>query len=391
MSKLPFNVWLLTLILSFSMSASAMMVIVGGILGSQLAPSPQFSTLPVALMILGVAIGVIPVTKTMGKIGRKPVFIGVAILSSSSALLAAYSAQITNFYIFLVSSFMLGLAISGFQQIRFAAMESVSEELKPKAASTVLLGGLGAAIIGPELVTIGKDWFAEEFVGTFVLMSILGFFCALMFTKFSETNVPVVKHSTTQVPVGDVLVNPSFIIAVSVSVVGYALMSFIMTATPVHMHVIEMHSLEHTKWVIQSHIVAMYLPSLVSGWFIAKLGVNKVITLGLLCYVFTIISALAGSDFLNYWVALVMLGIGWNFLFLSGTVLLPTTHSEAQKFRIQGINEFSVFGAQAAAALGAGAILYVLGWRGLLATSLAIIGIQILLLVWQNIRSTNPS
>ena len=129
MSKLPFNVWLLTLILSFSMSASAMMVIVGGILGSQLAPSPQFSTLPVALMILGVAIGVIPVTKTMGKIGRKPVFIGVAILSSSSALLAAYSAQITNFYIFFSEK---GLIKTDIPEIKNVLLKGLQKSAKRK-------------------------------------------------------------------------------------------------------------------------------------------------------------------------------------------------------------------------------------------------------------------
>ena len=120
MSKLPVNVWLLTLILSLAMSASAMMVIVGGILGSQLAPAAQFSTLPVALMILGVASGVVPVTRFMGNLGRKPIFIGVALLSSVSALLTAYSAYSSNFYLFLVGAFMLGLSIAGFQQIRFA-------------------------------------------------------------------------------------------------------------------------------------------------------------------------------------------------------------------------------------------------------------------------------
>lgn len=391
MSKLPINVWLLTLILSLAMSAGAMMVIVGGVLGAQLAPSPQFSTLPIALMILGTACGVVPITRLMGNVGRKPVFIGVALLSTSSALLAAYSAYITNFYVFLVGSFMLGVAVSGFQQIRFAAMESVSVDLMPKAASTVLLGGLGAAVIGPELVTLGKDWFEQDFVGTFVLMSILGIFCALLFSQFTETHVPVFEKIKTKVPVSDVLVKPLFIIAVSVSVVGYALMSFIMTATPVHMHIAEHHSLEHTKWVIQSHVIAMYLPSLISGWLIARLGVNKVIVLGLCCYLVMIVAALAGSSFLNYWVALVMLGIGWNFLFLGGTVLLPKTYAEPQKFKVQGINEFSVFTAQAMAALGAGAMLYALGWRGLMYTSLSIIGVQFLLLIWQAYRIKQSS
>ena len=389
MLALPRNVWLLTLILSLAMSSGAMMVMVGGVLGAQLASDPKWSTLPVAMMIIGTACGVVPVTRLMGRLGRKPVFIGVSLLITTGFLLAAYATSIANFIVFLSAAFIIGLSVSGFQQIRFAAMESVATEHMAKAASTVLLGGLVAAILGPELVTQGQDLLNIPFVGTFLLMACLGLLCTMLFMFFKETHIFEATTVKTKVDIGDVVTKPIFIVAVSSSAVGFALMSFIMTATPVHMHVTEHFSLDHTKWVIQSHILAMYLPSLVSGWIISRLGANRVIMLGLCLYLITIAVAFAGNQLSNYWLALILLGVGWNFLFLGGTVLLPTTHTVEQKFKVQSVNEFMVFGIQAIASLSAGAMLFLLGWQGLLFTSLAIILAHMSLLVWQSIRIRN--
>ncbi|MBU2878666.1 MFS transporter [Aliiglaciecola lipolytica] len=383
MFSLPRNVWILTFILALAMSAGAMMVMVGGLVGANLAPSVGLSTLPVAMMIIGTAFGVIPVTRCMGKLGRKPVFLAVAGLACCASLLAALSIYIAHFILFLVATFLLGIAISGFQQIRFAAMESVTFERAPKAASTVLLGGLAAAIIGPELATIGNQLLATPFVGSFVLMAVLCLICIGLFGLFKETHTPLQHTGKQKVVIRDVLSKPSFIIAVSASVIGYALMSFIMTATPVHMHINTLYSLEQAKWVIQSHILAMYIPSIFSGLLIAKLGVYRVIVAGLIIYLLTIAVGSIDSQLINYWVALILLGIGWNFLFLGGTVLLPQTHTIEQKFQVQSINEFAVFSAQGMAALGAGALLFALGWKGLMLTSFMIICCHLILLSWQ--------
>lgn len=385
--RLPRNVWLLTLILSLAMSVGAMMVLVGGLLGADLAPGSELSTLPVALLIIGTACGIVPVTRMMAKYGRKPVFVGIAVLAMLASLVAAATSYSGSFIGFLGAAFMLGVAVAGFQQIRFAAMESVPVSLAPKAASTVLLGGLVAAIIGPELVTLGAPMFEQAFTGPFILMAVICLICALLFTRISQQRDHCeTSHEMEISSLREVVRHPRFVVAVSSSVVGYALMSFIMTATPVHMHVMEHHSLEHTKWVIQSHIIAMFLPSLVSGWLISKLGVKNIIASGIAIYLLTIFMALSGYELLNYWVALVLLGVGWNFLFLGGTVLLGQTHSAEQRYKVQGLHDFLVFTAQAIASLGAGAMLYTFGWQGLLYCSLAIIVCQVLVLLWQSIR-----
>jgi MFS family permease len=332
------------------------------------------------MSIVGTACGVLPVTRLMQGLGRKPIFIGASLIGAVVTMAAALCIQQRHFYGLVLCAFLLGGVMSAVQQIRFAAMESVSPDLMPKATSTVLLGGLVAAILGPELVTLGQFVSSQDFVGAFYLMSVLLVICSLLFTQINNTHVAAKPTVAAGRTLKEIARQPVFILAVSASVVGYALMSFIMTATPVHMHVVEGHTLQQTKWVIQSHIFAMFFPSIFSGSLISKLGVHKVIYLGLCAYVATIIVALTGSDLVHYWVPLVLLGIGWNFLFLGGTVLLAKSYHPDERFRVQGINEILVFGCQATAALSAGLMLELIQWQGLLLCSFLIIGLQVVLM-----------
>jgi MFS family permease len=183
-------------------------------------------------------------------------------------------------------------------------------------------------------------------------------------------------------PLAEIVRNPTLVMAVVAAVGGYGLMSFIMTATPVHMHVHEGHSLAQTKFVIQSHILAMFLPSFFSGWLISRWGAARVIGAGLVAYTTTLVMALTGGAVLNYWSALVLLGVGWNFLFVSGTTLLPATYAPAERFKVQGLNELLVFGFQATAALSAGAVLHWLGWQNLLLACIPLILLLSMTLVW---------
>ena len=383
MRAMPANVWLLTLLQALVMCVGTMMVLSGGVIGAQLSPSSALATLPLASMIVGIACAVLPLTRLMQRFGRKPVFSALAISSSLACLFAAWSIEKHNFLTFCLSALLLGMSSAGFQQIRFAAMESVAAELMPKAASTVLLGGLLAAFVGPELVTLGNALVSSEFVGGFYLMAAILLLVSWLFTRTRNTHVAQNQQSDSGRPLRMIAAQPSFILAVCASVVGYALMSFIMTATPLHMHVIEHHSLQHTKWVIQSHVFAMFFPSLFSGWLISKLGVNRVILLGTGAYLLTISAGLSGSGLVNYWTALVLLGIGWNFLFVGGTVLLAQSYQVQEKFRVQGLNEFLVFGFQALAALSAGVLLTGMGWRGLLLLSLVILALLLLVIAFQ--------
>lgn len=373
MKQVPLNVWLLTIAQALIMSVGSVVVFVGGIVGSSLAPVKTLSTLPIASMVIGTATFTVFVTMLMKKIGRKKSFLIIIIYSILISLLAAYAIQIKSFNLFCISAFLFGVTTSCVMQFRFAAMESVPENLIPKAASHVLLGGIVAAFIGPETALWGRDLFKDEFTGSFVLLAglfFLGFITLLFFKNPVFKEELLIEKSRS---IKEISKQYVFWVAILSASIGYAVMAFIMTATPVSMHVMDGHSLQDTKWVIQSHILAMYVPSIIAGWIIEKLGVTKMMVTGLLANLLCIAIAFTGHSFINYWISLILLGVGWNFLFIGGTTLLPKVYRPAERFKVQAVNDFVVFGAQAFASLSAGWIVFALGWELMLLINLPFI------------------
>ncbi|WP_394391857.1 MFS transporter [Shewanella woodyi] len=383
---MPFNVWVLTLAQAFAMSASPMMMLLGGIIGIELAPEPGLATLPITAMVIGVAISVLPVTQLMRRFGRKPIFISGSILSAIAGLVAAYGTHEKNFVIFCVSGILLGVSGAIVQQYRFAAMEAVEPNLGAKAASRVLLGGLVAAFLGPELAVFGSELVDIPYVGAFMFLTLICLLAAFTLLFYREPNRANLAHQdVAQSKIrafGTILNQPKIWVAIAGAMIGFSMMSFVMTATPLHMHHNEHYSLADTKWVIQSHIIAMYLPSLFTGYLVAKWGVTRMMLIGLTAYLVTIVIALVGSELLNYWVALVLLGLGWNLLFVGGTVLLPQCYRAGEGFKVQALNDTLVFGAQALASLSAGWVIHQLGWQLLLNICIPFIALQLLLMAW---------
>lgn len=375
------NVWLLMLAGAFGLCIAPMVVFIGGLIGSELAPSEHLATLPVAAIVVGTALAIIPVSSLMSKYGRKTIFIASAFFSSFAALLAAFSIYHKSFWGFTFSVACLGVALAVLQQYRFAAMESVSADRVAQAASFVLLGGLIAAMLGPELATLGKDIFQQNYVGSFCLLAItsllgaafLGFYQAKPLSSEPVFNPP--RNLT------ELMKNKLFWVAIMSSTIGYAVMSYIMTATPVSMHIMMGHNLEDTKWVIQSHILAMFLPSLFSGFLANKFGLKILMFLGLVFYSICIGLTISGSSVMHYWGGLVLLGLGWNFLFVSGTLLLTTTYTDQERFKAQGFHDFFVFGSQAFASLSSGLVIYSLGWEVMLLLALPFVFLQFLIML----------
>ena len=357
--KFPGTVWLLAAIQAMGMTTGTLMVLVAGIFGASVAPEEKLATLPLALMIIGTAAGVSPMTLLSQKIGRKKVFLLAAMIGVFASLLAAFAVSQNSFWIFCISAATLGIAISGFQQIRFAAIELVDMAQAPKVISLILVGGLFAAIIGPELSTLGQKITPESFQGTFYLLASCQFLCLLGFVFYQPRQAQVHEDSQQQETRStfSMLKSPALLIAIASASIGYAVMAFIMTATPVHMHVFEHHSLEQTKVVIQSHIVAMFLPSFISGWLIMKFGELKLILTGVIIFLVCIAIGFIASDYNHFWIALILLGIAWNFLFTAGTSLLPKAYEPHERFKAQAVNDGVMFASQAIASLSAGAVL----------------------------------
>ncbi len=365
------NVLILTFSGALSMTVAPIVVFIGGLVGALLAATPKLSTLPVAALVVGTALGVVPVSGLMQRFGRKPVFIVSAILSAGVSLLASLSIYLSSFWGFTCCLAGLGAGLAVVQQYRFAAMESVAPQQAAKAASTVLLGGLVAAFLGPEIAAGGERIFAAQFAGSFFILAGVCVLSATVLTLYSE-----VKAAPLEVEKGgesvarersfhEILRQPVLWVAVMSSSVGYAVMSFIMTATPVSMHHLLEFSLTDTKWVIQSHIMAMFIPSFFSGLLITRYGVAAVIWAGLGINAVCLMIALAGQAYIHFWASLVLLGVAWNFLFVAGTTLLPASYMGQERFKVQGLNDFMVFGLQAVASLSSGVIVYAFGWNGL--------------------------
>ncbi|WP_020405673.1 MFS transporter [Hahella ganghwensis] len=393
---MPATVWVLMLAQALSMSIAPLLVFSGGILGSDLAPEPEWATLPLAVMVVGTAAGVLPVTRFMHFWGRRRVFIAGSILASAASAGAAVSVVMGSFWLFCLAGFLLGGSLSVAQQYRFAAMEAVTPENTGKAASRVLLGGLVAAYLGPELVVFGESVTHYlgvtiesrpghlSFTGAFILLGGICLLAALvLIIGFQNQSSAGVGSHTEGRPLGQILRHPLIWLAITASAMGYAMMSFMMTATPVNMHNVIGHSLLDTKWVIQSHIMAMFLPSFFSGWLLSRIGYHRLVAAGVVMYMVCLGVAYSGHHLMHYWWALVLLGVGWNFMFVGGTALLPLCYRPAERFKVQSVNEFAVFGFQAIAALSSGWVVSQYGWNMLLGLSSFMV-LVVVVVLWIN-------
>jgi MFS family permease len=366
MKTIPLSVWRLMLAYSLMMAGVSLMVLISGIIGTEFAPSASLATLPIAMSVVGVASSTLPTGKLLNLYGRRPVFIAYGILAMIAAALAAFSLIFDTFAGFCLAAFLMGWSAAAGHQYRFAALELVPARLAPKATSFLLLGGILAAFVGPELAVRGRNLLSTEFAGSFILL-VGSYLAGLVIVSFhhDKTTGRAERHARGR-PLAKILRSPVVILAIFSAALAYGVMSFIMTATPISMHRHTGLSLETTKFVIQSHIIAMYLPSVVYAWLFSKLGFRGMLWSGVIIYLVCLGIALFNTEFIHYWLALVLLGIGWNFLFLSGTNLLPYGYRPEERFRVQSVNDFLVFSIQAIASLSSGWFLFQWQWQGLL-------------------------
>ena len=382
MFNLPKNVWILTACQSLFMSLSVFMVFVAGIIGSGLSPIKSLSTLPVATIVVGTAISVIPVIKLMSIFGRKKVFLSVCIYTILIIGLSILSIIYELFFLFSFSSLCLGASVATMMQFRFAAIESVDPEKRPLATAVVILGGLISAFIGTEIATLGKNYFETDFVGSFTILAFLFVIAFILMSFFKPAAKFKEQTSQSKRSLFDIIKQGSFLVAVSAATTGYVVMSFIMTATPVSMHVMDGFSLHQTKVVLQSHVIAMFLPSLFTAFLLKYIGLTRMMLLGVVLFFTSIFIAFSSHALSYYWWSLVLLGLGWNFLFIGGTNLLPKSYNENEKFQVQSINDFLIFGLQALAALSAGWFVFNFGWEVVLISTIPLLFFQLFILIW---------
>ena len=359
------NVSLLAISYVFGFTAATITVFLGAIIGSQITSIKSLSTLPVALSVVGTAICTILAAKIMSKIGRRLGFIFAALGSSATALVATFAIYQQNFILFCISNLILGMGMAFTHQYRFAAAESVEKEKAPKAISILMLSGIVAAFLGITSSNYTKNLVSDHlYVGSYLLLAAFTFMPAIFLFFYNNNEKPKIDFNNQYNGrrLSEIIFQPRFLQAVTAAAFAYAVMSYLMTATPLSMHVMEKMSLEKTGFVLQIHVAAMFLPSLITGTLIKKFGHSNIIYIGVLFYVVTVILSLFEQTYLNYMVALIFLGLGWNFLFISGTSLVVLTYKEEEKFKAQGINDLIVFTTMALASLSAGIMLSLTSW-----------------------------
>lgn len=347
------------------MSGSFLFVLLGGIIGSELAPTPNLATLPASLLIVGLAASVLPAGTLIRRVGRRAAFVASAVLAGVGCVVAGLAIVLADFWMFCGGALLLGANNALVMQYRFAAVEYVEPERASKAIAIVMSGALAAAWLGPEFAVRAADLVDDaRYAGSFFAGTI--FYACAALLLFWTPDSRHAAHSDTRPPRAllEIAGQVDFRVAVLAALASYAVMSFIMTATPISMHVMDLHDEVATKRVIQGHLLAMYLPSLASGWIVARFGIRPVIAAGALLMIGCVaIAAFAGHAVLHYGWALVLLGTGWNLMFIAGTTLLTRTYRPHERIEVQTLNDFMVFGAQAGASLLAGLALSTIGWE----------------------------
>ena len=360
------NLFLLTSSQVFGFTAANVTVFLSGIIGSQISPIKTLSTLPPSIYVIGIAISTIFAAKIMSLIGRRLGFVFASIASSVSCLIAAYAIMFENFFIFCVACFILGTGMAFIHQYRFAAAESVEKDMAPKAISILLLAGIVSAFIGISLANYTKDFVNDHlYVGSYLMLASLTLAPAFFLSFYKDKNKSSTNLDNKNITRSyfEFVIEPKFLQALTSATLAYVVMAFLMTATPISMHIIHNLSLEKTGLVIQFHVLSMFLPSLFTGNLIKKFGYSKMIYTGVIFYILTIVLSLFEPTFLNYLLALIFLGIGWNFLFVSGTSLLVTTYKPEEKFKAQGFNDLVVFSSTAVSSLSAGILISLTSWK----------------------------
>ena len=360
------NLFILILCQVFGFTAATVTVFISGIIGSDLSSIKTLSTLPPSIYVVGTAAATIFAAKIMSIIGRRLGFIFASVAGSISCLIGAYAIIIESFFIFCFAKFILGATMAFTHQYRFAAAESVEKEKAPKAISSLLLAGIVAAFLGIGLANYTKNFVSDYlYVGSYLTLAVLTLipsFLLFFFKDIREISFVSNKENNSR-NYSEFFSDPKFLQAITSAAFAYAVMSFLMTATPISMHIVHQLSLEKTGIVLQFHVLAMFLPSLVTGNLIKKFGYSNMMYLGVLFYFFTILLSFFQPSFLNYFISLIFLGIGWNFLFISGTSLLVTTYKPEEKFKAQGFNDLLVFSSMALASLLAGILISIASWK----------------------------
>lgn len=334
-----------------------MIFTIGGLAGQSLASNICFATLPISLIVLGSMLSATPLSAFMQRYGRRAGFFVGAMGGAAGGAVGAYGLYHASFPIFLLGSLLTGIYMSAQGFYRFAAADTASDDFRPKAISYVMAGGLASAIIGPQLVKLTADAYVVPFVGTYIAVIGVNLLGALLFLFLDIPKPPV---PSVDAPKGrsrlELLRTPRIAVAVICAMVSYALMNLVMTSTPLAV-VGCGYTTNNAADVVTAHVLAMFAPSFFTGHLIARFGVERIVATGLVILSGAGAVALSGVALENFFIALILLGLGWNFGFIGATAMLTEAHAPHERGRMQGLNDLLVFGGVTLASLASGGLM----------------------------------
>ena len=374
---------------SLFQTVSVMVMTIGGLAGANIANTPTLATLPIASMFLGTAMMMFPASMLMAKVGRRNGFLCGALLGILGGIIAAIGIVYSSLYLLALGTFCVGAYQSFAQFYRFAASEVADDAFRSRAISFVMAGGVVAALIGPVLARFGGPLFNHlEYVGSFLIITIVSLIAMGILSRLHIPDRVEVKTSfSAGRPWYQIVFQPTYFVALLGAITGYGIMILGMTATPIamrHAH----HELGTITTVIQLHVLGMFLPSFFTGNLIARFGVLKIMFAGVLLFACYIAFALSGLQFHSFAISLILLGVGWNFLFIGSTSLLTDTYTHEEKAKAQAINDMTVFVVGLICSFSAGALLDIIGWKTMNIALIPWLIITALALLWLYKRST---
>ena len=341
-------------ILGAQMSAN---FIVGGLAGQMLAPNPCLATLPITMLVVGSMLTATPLSAFMQRFGRRPGFVLGAMGGMLGAAVSAAGLYTGSFILFLLGALLTGIYMSAQNFYRFAAADTASDSFRPKAISWVMAGGLLSAFVGPQMVNLTADGLVIQFLGTYPAVIVLN---AVGVFLFVFLDIPVPPPPAPGAAAGrtrrQMLRDPRIAVAVICGTVSYALMNLVMTSSPLAVVGCGFQVSDASN-IVSAHVIAMFLPSFFTGYVIAAIGVEKVVGLGLAILACAGAVAMSGVELPNFYLALVLLGIGWNFGFIGATTMLAGSHSPEERGRVQGMNDLLVFAGVTLASLSSGGLM----------------------------------
>jgi len=364
------------------------LIAVNGLVGLALAPTPLLATLPVTTYIVGSALTTLPASLAMGRWGRRAGFMFGTAMGFAGTSLAAVGVFASSFVLLCAGTFIVGLYNAFAQYMRFAAADvadAYAPELKERAISWVLAGGLAGGIVGPQISKLTRDALPTAFAGTYLALSVVALLACVVASRLHIPPMHASAAGGAARPLRVIAAQPAFIVAVIAGAVSYGAMNLLMTATPLAMKVCGF-GYPQAADVIMWHVVAMFAPGFFTGALLRRFGKERVMLAGCALMFATVAVAHAGLTYWHFWIALFALGVGWNFMFTGATALLTTAYRPAEKARVQGINDLAVFMTMITSSAASGALLSATGWTDLNLYSLPAIALATVALLWLHAR-----